>query len=142
MQKEAWNVAAVIPVEKGSMGMGGHNHGHKHGAQRQLQQQPHHKVQEMGSSNSSSFSDDLPAIDQDENNFLGICCQELLARGTELLKRTRKGTARRRSILAADASHLILNRTDVADHVQDRCIGRLYQCTSTGRAWYIFSHCS
>jgi hypothetical protein len=50
-------------------------------------------VQELGSSNSSSFSDDLPAMDQDEsNNFLGICCQELLARGTELLKRTRKGT--------------------------------------------------
>ncbi|VAI13238.1 VAN3-binding protein-like isoform X1 [Triticum dicoccoides] len=95
VQKEAWNVAAVIPVEKGSMGMGGHGHGQKHGAtQRQLQQQQphHHKVQEMGSSNSSSFSDDLPAIDQDENNFLGICCQELLARGTELLKRTRKGS--------------------------------------------------
>jgi hypothetical protein len=51
-------------------------------------------VQELGSSNSSSFSDDLPAMDQDEsNNFLGICCQELLARGTELLKRTRKGTS-------------------------------------------------
>ena len=112
MQKEAWNVAAVIPVEKGSMGMGGHGHGHKHGAtQRQLQQQQphHHKVQEMGSSNSSSFSDDLPAIDQDENNFLGICCQDLLARGIELLKRTRKGTAfprpsnDRRSIPATDA---------------------------------------
>ncbi|VAI27450.1 unnamed protein product [Triticum turgidum subsp. durum] len=46
------------------MGMGGHSHGHKHGA----------------------------AQRQDENNFLGICCQELLARGTELLKRTRKGS--------------------------------------------------
>ncbi|CAM0949056.1 unnamed protein product [Alopecurus aequalis] len=88
VQKEAWNVAAVIPVEKGSIGMGGH----RHGAPRQLQQQSH-KVQELGSSNSSSFSDDLPALDQDEsNNFLGICCQELLARGTELLKRTRKGS--------------------------------------------------
>jgi hypothetical protein len=87
--KEARNVAAVIPVEKGSMGMVSH----KHGAPRQLQ---HHKVvQELGSSNSSSFSDDLPALDQDErNDFLGICCQELLARGTELLKRTRKGTSR------------------------------------------------
>ncbi|XP_044947254.1 VAN3-binding protein-like isoform X3 [Hordeum vulgare subsp. vulgare] len=92
VQKEAWNVAAVIPVEKGSMGMGGHSHGQKHGAAQRQQQQQHHKVQEMGSSNSSSFSDDLPAIDQDENNFLGICCQELLARGTELLKRTRKGS--------------------------------------------------
>lgn len=86
--KEARNVAAVIPVEKGSMGMGGH----KHGAPRQLLQ--HHKVvQELGSSNSSSFSDDLPVHEQDDtNNFLGICCQELLARGTELLKRTRKGS--------------------------------------------------
>uniref|UniRef100_A0ACD5ZYF6 Uncharacterized protein n=2 Tax=Avena sativa TaxID=4498 RepID=A0ACD5ZYF6_AVESA len=89
VMKEARNVAAVIPVDKGSMGMGGH---HKHGAPRQLLQ--HHKVvQDLGSSNSSSFSDDLPALDQDEsNNFLGICCQELLARGTELLKRTRKGS--------------------------------------------------
>ncbi|KAM0848974.1 hypothetical protein ACQ4PT_054035 [Festuca glaucescens] len=87
--KEARNVAAVIPVDKGSMGMGGHN---KHGAPRQLLQ--HHRVvQELGSSNSSSFSDDLPALEQDEsNNFLGICCQELVARGTELLKRTRKGS--------------------------------------------------
>jgi hypothetical protein len=84
--KEARNVAAVIPVDKRSMGMGGH----KQGAPRQL----HRVVQELGSSNSSSFSDDLPALEQDEsNNFLGICCQELVARGTELLKRTRKGTA-------------------------------------------------
>uniref|UniRef100_A0ACD5YKJ5 Uncharacterized protein n=1 Tax=Avena sativa TaxID=4498 RepID=A0ACD5YKJ5_AVESA len=93
VMKEARNGAAVIPVDKGSMGMGGHNnHGHKHGAPRQLLQ--HHKVvQDLGSSNSSSFSDDLPALDQDDsNNFLGICCQELLARGTELLKRTRKGS--------------------------------------------------
>ncbi|KAM0870216.1 hypothetical protein ACQ4PT_040161 [Festuca glaucescens] len=83
--KEARNVAAVIPVDKGSMGMGGH----KHGAPRQL----HRVVQELGSSNSSSFSDDLPALEQDEsNNFLGICCQELVAHGTELLKRTRKGS--------------------------------------------------
>jgi hypothetical protein len=73
--------------------VGHNNHGHRHGAPRQLQ---HRKVvQELGSSNSSSFSDDLPALDQDErNDFLGICCQELLARGTELLKRTRKGTSR------------------------------------------------
>lgn len=40
-----------------------------------------------GSSN-SSFSGELVP----EENFLGICNQELLARGCELLKRTRQGT--------------------------------------------------
>ncbi|KAG1368685.1 putative VAN3-binding protein [Cocos nucifera] len=72
--KEVWNIAAVIPVEKG--GMGGH-HDHRH-----------HKQHKELDSNGSSFSDELV---QDEENFLGLCSQELLARGTELLKRTRKG---------------------------------------------------
>lgn len=39
------------------------------------------------SSNGSTFSDDFVP----EENFLGICSRELLARGCELLKRTRKG---------------------------------------------------
>ncbi|XP_015869065.2 VAN3-binding protein isoform X1 [Ziziphus jujuba] len=60
--KEVWNIAAVIPVEKGT-GVGGN-----------------------GNSN-SSFSGELVP----EENFLGICSRELLARGSELLKRTRKG---------------------------------------------------
>lgn len=89
--KEAWNVAAVIPVEKGAMGA--HSRGHSHIQMHGSQRQQHHNV---GSSNSSSFSDDLPpSLDQDvdeETSFLGIGCQELLARGTELLKRTRKGS--------------------------------------------------
>lgn len=72
--KEVWNIAAVIPVDKG--GMGGH-HDHRH-----------HKQHKELDSNGSSFSDELV---QDEENFLGLCSQELLARGTELLKRTRKG---------------------------------------------------
>ncbi|KAG8049198.1 hypothetical protein GUJ93_ZPchr0009g1174 [Zizania palustris] len=85
--KEVWNVAAVIPVEKNTMGGGGgggggHHHNHKHNAQKQH----HHK--DHGSNTSSSFSDDLAV---DDNNFLTICSQELLARGTELLKRTRNG---------------------------------------------------
>ena len=64
--KDVWNIAAVIPVEKGM-----NNSGH-------------------GGSNSSngSFSGELVP----EENFLGICSRELLARGCELLKRTRKGT--------------------------------------------------
>ncbi|KAI4345684.1 hypothetical protein L6164_012784 [Bauhinia variegata] len=57
--KEVWNIAAVIPVDKG-----GSN----------------------GNSN-SSFSGELVP----EENFLGMCSRELLARGCELLKRTRKG---------------------------------------------------
>lgn len=66
--KEVWNIASVIPMEKGmgvvNSGNGGSN----------------------GSSN-GSFSGELVP----EENFLGICSRELLARGGELLKRTRKG---------------------------------------------------
>nr|GMD81738.1 VAN3-binding protein-like [Ipomoea batatas] len=61
--KEVWNVAAVIPVDKGFVGGGGSN-----------------------GSNGSSSGELAP-----EENFLGICSRELLARGAELLKRTRKG---------------------------------------------------
>ncbi|CAD6269626.1 unnamed protein product [Miscanthus lutarioriparius] len=89
--KEVCNVAAVIPVEKGAVGGGGGQYlqhgGHKHDGQPKQQQQ-----REVESSNSSSccFSDEL--VLGEENNFLGICTQDLLARGTELLKRTRKGS--------------------------------------------------
>lgn len=65
--KEVWNIAAVIPVEKG-MGVGGGGNGSN------------------GNSNSSFSGELIP-----EENFLGICSRELLARGCELLKRTRKG---------------------------------------------------
>ncbi|RLN00671.1 hypothetical protein C2845_PM06G33370 [Panicum miliaceum] len=95
--KEVWNVAAVIPVEKGSVaggGGGGHRqHGHKDNSQlkhHQHLQQQHQRELESSSSSSSCFSDEL--VLAEENNFLGICTQELLARGTELLKRTRKGS--------------------------------------------------
>ncbi|GJM95222.1 hypothetical protein PR202_ga11932 [Eleusine coracana subsp. coracana] len=76
--KEAWNGAAVIPVEKGAMGQ----------KQQQLLQL---EQREMGSSHSSvsNFSDDV--VPAEENTFLGSCTLELLARGTQLLKRTRKG---------------------------------------------------
>ncbi|XP_023006722.1 VAN3-binding protein-like [Cucurbita maxima] len=63
--KEMWNVSAVIPVDKGM------------------------RVAENcsnGNSN-SSFSGELVP----EDNFLGISSREFLARGCELLKRTRKG---------------------------------------------------
>ncbi|KAL1296317.1 hypothetical protein HN51_057020 [Arachis hypogaea] len=67
--KEVWNIAAVIPVEKN---LGGSVNNSGSGSN--------------GSSN-SSFSGELAP----EENFLGICSRELLARGSELLKRTRKG---------------------------------------------------
>ncbi|MED6108144.1 hypothetical protein PIB30_020756 [Stylosanthes scabra] len=67
--KEVWNIAAVIPVEKNS---GGAVNNSGNGSN--------------GSSN-SSFSGELAP----EENFLGLCSRELLARGSELLKRTRKG---------------------------------------------------
>ncbi|GFS37198.1 auxin canalization protein [Actinidia rufa] len=66
--KEVWNIAAVIPVEKGMAGMAVNGGGSK-------------------SSSNGSFSGELVP----EENFLGICSRELLARGCELLKRTRKG---------------------------------------------------
>ncbi|URD98256.1 hypothetical protein MUK42_28856 [Musa troglodytarum] len=71
--KEVWNIAAVIPVEKG--GAANNNHHRRRMQEKELD------------SNSSSVSGELVA----EENFLGLCSQELLARGTELLKRTRKG---------------------------------------------------
>ncbi|KAI9195071.1 hypothetical protein LWI28_011373 [Acer negundo] len=76
--KEVWNIAAVIPVEKGigggGGGGGGNNGGNNGGGSNH------------GSSN-GSFSGELVP----EENFLGICSRELLARGCEILKRTRKG---------------------------------------------------
>ncbi|KAJ3687399.1 hypothetical protein LUZ61_016563 [Rhynchospora tenuis] len=77
--KEVWNIAAVIPVEKGVVGPDG-----PHNSQQRRQSKAAKDVR----SNGSSFSDELPL---EEDNFLGLCSQELLARGTELLKRTRKG---------------------------------------------------
>ncbi|CAH9095549.1 unnamed protein product [Cuscuta epithymum] len=59
--KDVWNVAAVTPVEKG-----------------------------YGGNGSSSSSGEL-IIGPSEDNFLGICSREMLSRGGELLKRTRKG---------------------------------------------------
>ncbi|KAK8458549.1 hypothetical protein SEVIR_3G397900v4 [Setaria viridis] len=94
--KEVWNGAAVIPVEKGAMAGGGggrhHQQSHKHNGQLKHQHQQQLRQRELESSNSSSscFSDEL--LLAEENNFLGICTQELLARGSELLKRTRKGS--------------------------------------------------
>ncbi|GAB4851041.1 hypothetical protein Ancab_030339 [Ancistrocladus abbreviatus] len=61
--KEVWNIAAVIPAEKGMAGGGGSN------------------------GSSGSHSGELFA----EENFLGFCSRELLSKGSELLKRTRKG---------------------------------------------------
>ncbi|KAJ0242503.1 Auxin canalization protein [Hirschfeldia incana] len=61
--KEVWNIAAVIPVEKGipkgSVGRG------------------------LGGGYQAGLTP--------EDNFLGICSRELLAKGCELLKRTREG---------------------------------------------------
>lgn len=57
--KEVWNIAAVIPVDKGiPKGVAG-----------------------------GGYRSDLAP----EDSFLGICSRELLAKGCELLKRTRKG---------------------------------------------------
>lgn len=62
--KDVWNVAAVAPLDKGAGVVSGVS----------------------GGSNGSSSGEFIP-----EENFLEICGRELLARGCELLKRTRKG---------------------------------------------------
>ncbi|CAN6338869.1 unnamed protein product [Urochloa humidicola] len=91
--KEVWNGAAVIPVEKSAMA-GGRGGGHQQQFHKdnghQLKHQQQQRELESSNSSSSCFSDEL--VLAEENNFLGICTQELLARGTELLKRTRKGS--------------------------------------------------
>ncbi|KAK7285302.1 hypothetical protein RJT34_20068 [Clitoria ternatea] len=69
--KEVWNIATVAPLERGIGGMG-----------------------LCGKSNNSNTSN-TSTSDSGEifngENFLGSCSQELLAKGSELLKRTRKG---------------------------------------------------
>ncbi|KAK4355500.1 hypothetical protein RND71_024471 [Anisodus tanguticus] len=68
--KEVWNIAAVIPIEKG-IGRGtGRNSDQTH-----------------SNNSSNNYCEGLDI----EENFLGVCNQELLARGRELLKRTRNG---------------------------------------------------
>ncbi|KAK9145769.1 hypothetical protein Sjap_005672 [Stephania japonica] len=62
--KEVWNISAVIPMERG-MDIRSNGNGHPNG----------------------NYNDDLAP----EENFLGICSQELLTKGAELLKRTCKG---------------------------------------------------
>ncbi|CAK9147018.1 unnamed protein product [Ilex paraguariensis] len=65
--KEVWNIAAVIPVDKGlSKGVG-------------------HNGNNVRTTN--SYNEEIYPVE----NFLGVCNQELLARGSELLKRTRTG---------------------------------------------------
>ncbi|PKA61409.1 hypothetical protein AXF42_Ash014326 [Apostasia shenzhenica] len=64
--KEVWNVAAVIPVEKGFVAS-------------------QHRLSD-GHSDGCSSGELLP-----EENFMELCSQELLARGSAILKRTRKG---------------------------------------------------
>lgn len=64
--KEVWNIAAVIPIEKGIGGGTGRN---------------------SDQNQSNNYCEGLDI----EENFLGVCNQELLARGRELLKRTRNG---------------------------------------------------
>lgn len=69
--KEVWNIASVIPMDKGITSTGGCSNVHN-------------------GSNGSSSSSHSGELTQPEN-FLGTCSREWLARGCELLKRTRKG---------------------------------------------------
>ncbi|CDP03666.1 unnamed protein product [Coffea canephora] len=68
--KEVWNIATVIPVERG-IGIGG-------------------SVRNNNNNDFVNFGGYGEGFVPEEN-FLGVCNQELLARGRELLKRTRQG---------------------------------------------------
>ncbi|XP_071724098.1 VAN3-binding protein-like [Rutidosis leptorrhynchoides] len=68
--KEVWNIASVLPVEKGISVCGGKTSHNNH----------------IRTAN-QSFSEEFVG----RENFLEVCNQELLARGSELLKRTRNG---------------------------------------------------
>lgn len=68
--KEVWNIASVIPMDKGLTSTGG--------------------CSNVNGSNGSSSSNHSGELIQQEN-FLGTCSREWLARGCELLKCTRKG---------------------------------------------------
>lgn len=71
--KEVWNIASVIPMDKGINPGGCSNvNGNGNGS---------------NVSSSSSHSGEFLV----EDNFLGHCNREWLARGGQLLKRTRKG---------------------------------------------------
>jgi hypothetical protein len=66
--KEVWSITAGTSLERGiGIGLCG-----------------------KGNNNSNSSTSDSGEIINGEN-FLGACSQDLLAKGTELLKRTRKG---------------------------------------------------
>ncbi|MED6196063.1 hypothetical protein PIB30_043747 [Stylosanthes scabra] len=73
--KEVWNIAAVTPLEKGRGGIGMCGKGTTNN--------------NNNNSNNTSTSDSGEILNGE--NFLGVCSQELLAKGSELLKRTRKG---------------------------------------------------
>lgn len=70
--KDLWNGAAVTPLEKGMGGIPISGKGNN--------------IKNMN--NSSSDSGEIVNVD----GFIGSCSQELLAKGSELLKRTRNGT--------------------------------------------------
>lgn len=77
--KDVWNIAAVIPVER-NLGAGGGN-------SIIINNNNNNIISGSNGNSDSSFGGEIVA----EENFLGICSRELLARGVELLKRTRKG---------------------------------------------------
>lgn len=68
--KEVWNITSVTPLERGIGGIG-------------------ICVKGNNSNNNTGTSDSGEIVIGE--NFLGACSQELLAKGSELLKRTRKG---------------------------------------------------
>ncbi|KAL0914317.1 hypothetical protein M5K25_014653 [Dendrobium thyrsiflorum] len=78
--REAWNIAAVIPVEKGGVCS-------QFDQNCRVQKQQKSPTTALVSGN-SGLSDEI----QPQEDFLGMYSLEFLARGAELLKRTRKGS--------------------------------------------------
>lgn len=82
--KEMCNIAAVLPVERGS----GFGPGTK------------------GESDRSQSGSSSSAASLQGDDFHGLCNEELLARGSELLKRTRKGTYESKLLHSLDNGNL------------------------------------
>ncbi|GFQ07450.1 hypothetical protein PHJA_002889100 [Phtheirospermum japonicum] len=103
--KEVWNVAAAIPIERGlNLGAGGNN--------------VNNNNNNNSSSNSSGgYCEELVP----EENFLAACNQEMLARGTELLKRTRKAWPGRHLFEDGEQRRYFGLKTEVRGVVEFEC---------------------
>lgn len=98
--KEVWNIATVTPLERGIGGIGLCG-------------------KSINSNTSNTSTSDSGEVFNGEN-FLGACSQELIAKGSELLKRTRKGNINHQ--YAASTNSFFLSFAKMSKlHFGDKC---------------------